>query len=86
MDTAPIPEQNLLLFDEIKNIDAQIEVALQSLLPAKTEQPRLGFFEEIFSKKTLPEKAPEDHQPQVLAAFGFGQWANTLYYHLNNDA
>ena len=88
MDTAPIPAQNLLLLDEIKNIDVQIEIALHSLLPAKAEPPRLGFFEKIFSKKMLPKKAPEDHQPQpqALAAFGFGQWTNTLYYHLNNDA
>lgn len=81
-----IPEQNLLLLDEIKNINPKIEIALQSLVPPKIEEPTppLGFFEKIFGKRAVPEEVPEYDQSQALHSLGFGNWTNVLYFSFDN--
>jgi hypothetical protein len=81
MGETPLPEQNLALLAEIKNLQPEIAKALQSLPSPPVEEPpeSPGFFAKLFGGNPEPRK--QEHDPmKSIYALGLGNWSNVLYF------
>jgi hypothetical protein len=86
MGNDPIPEQNLQLLENINKIEAEIEVALRTLIPLPVEEPKSqGLLAKLFGKKTAPT-APRADPLLPVYELGLGNWSNILYFDFSNNA
>lgn len=84
MGDTPLQEQNLALFEQVQNLQPEIDMALQSLLPPSAEPPKpVGFLAKLFGRVSEPPK--QDHDPmQSIYSLGLGNWSNILYFDFSN--
>jgi len=86
MGNEPIPEQNLQLLENINSIEAEIEVALRTLVPLPAEEPKSqGLLAKLFGKKPAPTSPKADPLMPVYE-LGLGNWSNILYFDFSNNA
>jgi len=80
MNNTSISEQNLELLEQIKNLQPEINEALQSLLPSPTKPVEsTGFFVKLFGK--TPKSPQQKYDPmKSIYALGLGNWSNILYF------
>ncbi|MBH0095676.1 hypothetical protein I6E61_04665 [Psychrobacter sp. NZS113] len=90
MSETPVEAQNLALFNQVQNLQPEIEAAYQSLLlpaPVVSEQPKpIGFWERLFGRRSTPPKALSANNPeQAIYDLGLGLWSNILYFDFSED-
>lgn len=80
MGDTPLLEQNRALLGEVKDLQPEMEQALQSLLPppAVTPEPA-GLFARLFGRRPEPPPPAQDVMP-VIHGLGLGNWSNILYF------
>ncbi|GHU10393.1 hypothetical protein FACS1894185_1750 [Betaproteobacteria bacterium] len=80
MEDTPLLEQNLELFEQVKNLQPEVDAALQSLLPPPVEPPKpVGFFSKLLGRTPEPPK-PAQVPIESIYALGLGNWSNILYF------
>ncbi len=80
MGETPLLEQNLALLDQVKDLQLEVEHALQSLVPPPVEPPKpVGFFSKLFGRAPEPP-SPEYDLMQHIYNLGLGSWSNILYF------
>ena len=84
MGDTPLLEQNLVLLEEVKNIQPEVEQALQSLVPPPFAPPKpVGFFSKLFGRTPeLPSPTHDVMKP--VYDLGLGNWSNILYFDFTN--
>lgn len=84
MGDTPLLEQNLELLEEVKNIQPEVEQALQSLIPPPFVAPKpAGFFSKLFGRTPEPPSPTHDVRESIYR-LGLGNWSNTLYFDLTD--
>jgi hypothetical protein len=85
MGETSILEQNLELLDLVKNLQPEVEQALQSLAPPPVMQPKpVGFFSKLFGRTPEPPSPAHDLMEPVYK-LGLGNWSNILYFDFTNE-
>ena len=84
MEEAPLLEQNLALLEQVKNLQPEMDHALQSLMPPPVVPSKpVGFFSKLLSR--APESPKPAHDPmKPVYALGLGNWSNILYFDFAN--
>lgn len=84
MGNTPLQEQNLALLEQVQNLQPEIDVALQSLMPPPIEPPKpVSFFAKLLGR--VPEPPKQEHDPmQSIYSLGLGNWSNILYWDFSN--
>ncbi|MDH2244496.1 DUF7822 domain-containing protein [Stutzerimonas kunmingensis] len=84
MGDTPLIEQNLVLLEEVKNIQPEVEQALQSLVPPPVVAPKpVDFFSKVFGR--TPETPGPAHDAMMpVYQLGLGNWSNILYFDFSN--
>ena len=77
----PFPEQNLTLLEQVKNLQPEVDLALQSLLPPAVVPPKpVGLISKLFGRKPEPP-VPAYDPMKAIYGLGLGNWSNVLYFH-----
>lgn len=84
MGDTPLLEQNLALLDQVKNLQHEVEQALQSLVPPPVAPPKpVGFFSKLFGRTPEPPSPAHDLM-KPIHDLGLGNWSNILYFSFTN--
>jgi hypothetical protein len=84
MGEAPLFEQNLALLEQVKNLQPEVDQALQSLIPPPPVPPKqVGFFSTLFGHSREPQNPTQDPM-KPIHSLGLGNWSNTLYFDFTN--
>lgn len=84
MEETPLLEQNLALLEQVKNLQLEVEQALQSLVPPPVVPPKpVGFFSKLFGRAPEPPTPMHDLMQRVYG-LGLGNWSNILYFDFTN--
>ena len=84
MSDSPLATQNSALLEQVNNLEAEIDLALQTLKPpAVIETKPAGFFTKLFGR--APKLAPTHDPMQAIYALGLGNWSNILYFDFTNE-
>ncbi|MBN9421332.1 MAG: hypothetical protein BGO63_19145 [Candidatus Accumulibacter sp. 66-26] len=84
MGDTPLLEQNLVLLEEVKNLQPEVEQALQSLVPPPVVPPKpVGFFSKLFGRTPEPPSPAHDLMKPIYH-LGLGNWSNILYFDFTN--
>lgn len=80
----PLLEQNLALLEQVKNLQPEVEQALQSLVPPPVVPPKpVGFFSKLLGRAPEPPSPAHDLMEPIYA-LGLGNWSNILYFDFTN--
>lgn len=84
MRDSPLQEQNLTLLAQVKDLQPEIDLALQSLLPPPAEPSKpVSFFARLLGRTS--ELPKQEHDPmQSIYSLGLGNWSNILYFDFTN--
>lgn len=81
MEDTPNLEQNLMLLEQVKNLQLEVEQALQSLVPPPVAASKpFGFFSKLLGRKTESPDPLQDLMKSIHN-LGLGNWSNILYFH-----
>lgn len=88
MTDEPLPDQNLALLQSIRNLQPELDAALQSLQPTAQAAPEpiakprpKGFLARLFRQADpTPPSKPAPRPIQAIHALGLGHWSNILYF------
>ncbi|WP_323880748.1 DUF7822 domain-containing protein [Aeromonas caviae] len=84
MEETPLLEQNLALLEQVKNLQLEVEQALQSLVqPPVVPSKPVGFFSKLFGRAPEPPSPTHDLM-QPIYGLGLGNWSNILYFDFTN--
>ncbi|MBD9402360.1 hypothetical protein [Comamonas sp. CMM02] len=85
MGDTPLFEQNLALLEELKNMQPEVERALQSLVPPPIEVHKsAGFFAKLFGRNSK-FSVPVHDLMKSIDDLGLGNWSNILYFDFSGD-
>ena len=85
MDDTPLFEQNLALLEGLKNLQPEVDRALQSLVPPSVELLKsTRFFARLFGR-TSKLSVPVHDLMKSIDDLGLGNWSNILYYDFSGD-
>lgn len=85
MEETPLFEQNLVLLEQVKNLQPELEQALQSLVPPSVTPPKpVGFFSRLLGRTPEPPM-PEQDPMTPIYALGLGNWSNILYFDFSEE-
>ena len=84
MGDATLLEQNLALLEQVKNLQPELEQALQSLMSPPVGPPNpVSFFSKLSNR--TPEPSTPAHDPmKPIYDLGLGNWSNILYFDFTN--
>jgi hypothetical protein len=84
MSEEPLLEQNQKLLEQIRNLQTEVEQALQSLVTPPVVPPRpVSFFSKLLGRVSEP-KTPKHDPMKPIYALGLGNWSNILYFDFTN--
>jgi len=84
MGELPLLEQNLALLEQVNNLQPEVNLALQSLLPPPIVSSKpVGLISKLLGRTPEPPQPAYDPMKPIYA-LGLGNWSNILYFDFTN--